>query len=177
MISIDRLLFRSSISIDWISRVFFRGSQPPECKTRLNGSKPPPGTHTLSLLLNGQNRDAIVNRLMSRINRIQRLGRLCSVRLSQVNKSRVSVLESRGSNIGFVHPASHHPILFHPAIPPKKRFHPDPACLYLSTCNWCKRYWETSLKMDRKHFVLLSNKRKYTSNKNLKPAMKCRGWR
>ena len=21
---------------------------------------------------------------------------------------------------------------------PTKRFHPDPACLYLSTCNWCK---------------------------------------
>ena len=30
----------------------------------------------LSLILNGQNRNAIVNRLMSRINRIQRLGRL-----------------------------------------------------------------------------------------------------
>ena len=49
-----------------------------------------------------------------------------------------------------------------------------PAC----TCqhaNWCKRYLQTSLKMDRKHFVLLSNKRKYTGNKNLKAAMKCRG--
>ena len=31
--------------------------------------------HTLSLILNGQNRNTIVNRLMSRINRIQRLGR------------------------------------------------------------------------------------------------------
>ena len=34
--------------------------------------------HTLSLILNGQNRNAIVNRLMSGINRIQRLGRLWS---------------------------------------------------------------------------------------------------
>ena len=33
-------------------------------------------SHTLSLILNGQNRNAIVNRLMSRINRIQCLDRL-----------------------------------------------------------------------------------------------------
>ena len=34
-------------------------------------------------------------------------------------------------------------------IPPSrltKRFHPDPACLYLPTCKWCKRYWQASLK-------------------------------
>ena len=49
-----------------------------------------------------------------------------------------------GSNIGFVHPASH--LFFFCFIPPSrptKRFHPDPACLYLSTCNSCKRYWQT----------------------------------
>lgn len=35
-------------------------------------------------------------------------------------------------------------------------FHPNPAWLYLSTCNWYKCYWQTSLKMDWKHFVLAS---------------------
>ena len=74
----------------------------------------------------------------------------------------------RGSDIGFVRPASRHFFCFIPPSRPTKRFHPDPACLYLSTCNWCKRYWQTSLKMDRTHFVLLSNKRKYTGSKNLK---------
>ena len=34
---------------------------------------------------------------------------------------------------------------FLPPSSPTQRFHPDPACLYLS----CKRYWQTSLKMDR----------------------------
>ena len=97
---------------------------------------------------------------------MRHLDGLCKVRgmttLERMGSCYNSNKDNSASRHFFFFASSHHHAQRNVSIP----ILPACTCQHIIDVNVAGRL------VDRKHFVLLSNKRKYTGNKNLKPAMK-----